>query len=281
VEVGLDRVAVAAKAAAVEAKAAEREATVEEKVVVEKVAVEKVAVEKVAASESTATMRMRQRSPGREMYQAIANEGMMCVRTLRDTINENCIVRVPNGSKELPALDGQGYYTWQFYMRRVLLDPDCLRLICEDFWNRFERLFELEPFQVAGVEAAAVPLITALVVDGARRRFRLNAFTIRKTRKIYGLRNLIEGSPSGQPVLFIDDLTSPQHNAFWHAIHAISQSGLKLNGHGYVLVRKQNAEACPMIETSMGRVKIESLFTLSDFSLTLEDYAKEISGHFR
>jgi orotate phosphoribosyltransferase len=184
-------------------------------------------------------------------------------------------VRVPNGSKELPALDGLGYYTWQFYLRRVLLDPHCLQLICEDFWNKFEPLFKLEPFQLAGVESAAVPLITALVVDGAKRRLDLGAFTIRKNRKTYGLRNLIEGSPSGRPVLFIDDLTSPQHNAFWHAIHAISMIGLKLNGRGYVLVRKQDAQACPAIETSMGRVTIDSLFTLSDFSMTLEDYARE------
>jgi orotate phosphoribosyltransferase len=148
-------------------------------------------------------------------------------------------------------------------------------LICEDFWNRFEQLFKLEPFQLAGVESAAVPLITALIIDGARRNLDLNAFTIRKDRKTYGLRNLIEGSPSHRPVLFVDDLTSPQHNAFWHAIHAISLSGLRLNGRGYVLVRKQNAEACPVIETSMGRVAIDSLFTLSDFSMTLEDYSRE------
>jgi orotate phosphoribosyltransferase len=209
--------------------------------------------------------------------QEMANDGAMSLKKLRDTINDHCIVRVPSGSKELPALDGQGHYTWQFYMRRVLLDPDCLRLICEDFWKRFEQLFNLEPFQLAGVESAAVPLITALVIDGARRRLDINAFTIRKSRKTYGLRNLIEGSPSGRPVLFVDDLTSPQHNAFWHAVHAISQSQLKLNGRGYVLVRKQNAEACPVIETSMGIVKIDSLFTLSDFSMTLEDYARERS----
>jgi orotate phosphoribosyltransferase len=202
----------------------------------------------------------------------------MCTQKLRDTINDRCIVRVPKGSKELPALNGQAYYTWQFYLRQVLLDPHCLQLICEDFWKRFEQLFKLEPFQLAGVESAAVPLITALVIDGARRSLDLNAFTIRKTRKTYGLRNLIEGSPSGRPVLFVDDLTSPQHDAFWHAVHAISLTGLKLNGHGYVLVRKQNAEEPSVIETSMGGVTIDSLFTLSDFSMSLEDYARDSSG---
>jgi len=195
-------------------------------------------------------------------------------------INDECIVRVPRGSKELPALNGTAYYTWQFYLRRVLLDPHCLRLICDDFWSRFEQRFRADPFQLAGVESAAVPLITALVIDGARRGLDGTAFTIRKNRKDYGLRNLIEGRPSARPVLFVDDLTSPQHNAFWHAIHAISLAGLKLNGCGYVLVRKQNAEESRVIETSMGRVIIESLFTLSDFSMTYEDYVRDNPGRF-
>jgi orotate phosphoribosyltransferase len=212
--------------------------------------------------------------------QAETNDGVVSVRKLRDKINDECIVRVPRGSKELPALNGAGYYTWQFYLRRVLLDPHCLRLICDDFWNRYEPLFQADPFQLAGVESAAVPLITALVIEGARRGLDGNAFTIRKNRKDYGLRNLIEGSPSARPVLFVDDLTSPQHNAFWHAVHAISLTGLKLNGCGYVLVRKQNAEESRVIETSIGRVIIDSLFTLSDFSMNLEDYAREKSRRF-
>jgi orotate phosphoribosyltransferase len=209
------------------------------------------------------------------------DDAIISVGQLRDTINDKCIVRVPRGSKELPALNGEGYYTWQFYLRRVLLDADCLRLVCTDFWNKFEQRFRAEPFQLAGVESAAVPLITALIIDGAKRRLDVNAFTIRKNRKTYGLRNLIEGSPSGRPVLFVDDLTSPQHNAFWHAIHAISVAGLKLNGFGYVLVRKQKTLESREIETSLGKVTIDSLFTLSDFSMTLEDYAKESSGHLR
>jgi len=257
-------------------------------VVVSKLAavVRAVGVSKVAAAGKAAVAATEVESDGgndQEMTtresqnRAMTDDSVMSAKRLRDTINDKCIVRVPNGSKELPALDGQGYYTWQFYLRRVLLDPRCLQLICEDFWNRFEQLFELEPFQLAGVESAAVPLITALIMDGARRNLDVGAFTVRKNRKTYGLRNLIEGSPSDRPVLFVDDLTSPQHNAFWHVIHAISLSSLRLNGRGYVLVRKQNAEASPMIATSLGDVKIDSLFTLTDFSMTLEDYDREKS----
>jgi orotate phosphoribosyltransferase len=196
---------------------------------------------------------------------------------VRELINDHCIARVPRGSKELPALGGRGYYSWQFYLRRAVLDPDCLHVVCHDFWTKFEERFRATPFQLAGVESAAVPLITALVLDARQRKHDLRAFTIRPERKTYGKRNIIEGSPSELPVVFIDDLTSPQHNSFWHAMHAISSVGLKPYSHGYVLVLKQAASETRAIPTSMQRVFIESLFTLSDFDLNFDNYHEKRS----
>ena len=200
------------------------------------------------------------------------------IEKVRNIINDECIIRVPKGSKELPALDGKGYYTWQFYLRRALLDPLCLQVVCDDFWRKNEELLARKPFQVAGVESAAVPLITAIVLSGVNRGYKINAFTIRKTRKTYGRRNLIEGAPSSAPVLLVDDLTSRQHNSFWHAVHAINLAGLCLADRGYVLVLKKNSDEPRTIVTSMGNLVIESLFTLDDFSLTLEDYSFETAS---
>jgi len=197
------------------------------------------------------------------------------IAVLRDKINDHCIYRLPAKSKELPAMNGAGFYTWQFYLRAALLDARSLRTICADFWQRYAAAYEAEPFQIAGVESAAVPMITALVCSAAERGITLNAFTIRKDRKEYGRRNLIEGKPNDLPVLFIDDLTSPQHNAFWHAVHAISLHGMTLADDAYVLVRKQESQVSPYIATSIGRVKVQSLFTLDDFALELDDYHAE------
>jgi orotate phosphoribosyltransferase len=194
---------------------------------------------------------------------------------VRNIINDECIARVPHGSKELPSIDGKNFYVWQFYLRRAVLDPLCLEVLCDDFWRKNEAEFKRQPFQIAGVESAAVPIITALILSGVNKGYSVNAFTIRKERKLYGRRNLIEGAPNSLPVLIVDDLTSPQHNAFWHTVYAISTAGLKLNGLGYVLVLKKKADESRVIETSLGRVIVESLFTLSDFSMTLEEYQAE------
>ncbi len=190
-----------------------------------------------------------------------------------ELINKECIVRAPTGSKELPALGGTGYYTWQFYLRAALLNPLCLQLICDDFWDKNLAFFNETRFQLAGVESASLPLLTALVIDGAKRGVNINAFSIRKNRKEYGKRNLTEGKPTDEPVLFIDDLTSPKHNAFWHAFYGIGLEGLTMCGRGYVLVLKKHSHESRIIQTSAGDIYIDSLFTLSDFILSFEEWA--------
>ena len=194
------------------------------------------------------------------------------LQRIRTMINKEGIARAPIGSKELPSKEGNTYYSWQFYLRSALLNPTCLQLVCEDFWGKNTDFYLEYPFQLAGVEAASVPIITALIIDGARRGFDVNAFTIRKERKKYGRRNLIEGKPTEEPVMFIDDLTSPQHYAFWHAFYGISLESLRFCGKGYVLVLKKKAEESRIIPTSQGPIFIESLFTLSDFILSYEDW---------
>jgi orotate phosphoribosyltransferase len=191
---------------------------------------------------------------------------------LRDFINDKCIQRVPPGSKELPSIVRGSYYTWQFYLRAACLDPACLRGITDVFWSKFSKLFVEQPFQIAGVEAAATPIITAIILTGHAKGYLINGFTIRKEPKAYGLRQLIEGRVLELPVLFVDDLTSPQHKAFWQFIFGISQRGLSLNGHGFVLVRKMRDEDSNILHTFLGSVKVESIFTLDDFTLGYADY---------
>lgn len=194
------------------------------------------------------------------------------IQILRNKINNTSIYRVPPKSKEMPAMGGGGYYSWQFYLRNSLLDPKSLETIALDFWNRFEATYKIQPFQIAGVEAAAVPIITAIILKGFHLGVSVNAFTIRKTRKDYGRRNIIEGNPNELPVLFVDDLTSPQHSAFWHAVHVLSSYNLALTEDAYVIVRKQLRNISPFIETSIGTVLVQSMFTLDDFDLEYNTY---------
>lgn len=183
-------------------------------------------------------------------------------------IDENCIARVPAGSRELPSIDGKGFYRWQFYLRSALLEARFLDMIARTFWDRFSERFARAPFQLAGVESASLPIITALLLEAHRRGHATHAFSIRKTRKEYGLRNIVEGRPANLPVMLVDDLTSPQHKALWHAVNVLQAEGLRLYETCFVIVSKVPRETAGQINTSIGSIAIEHLFDLDDFGLT-------------
>jgi len=191
---------------------------------------------------------------------------------LRSFINERCIRRVPCTSKEMPSIVRGEFYWWQFYLREAVLVPQHLVFIAEQFWEIYVPRFREKPFQLAGVEQASVPILTALLLVGANKGLPVHAFTIRKEHKAYGIGNIIEGRPINLPVVFIDDLTSPEHNTFWHATRVLARAGLKFCPWAFVLVRKQKASEPHQIATSIGTVLIDSIFTLDDFQMTYEDY---------
>jgi orotate phosphoribosyltransferase len=67
--------------------------------------------------------------------------------------------------------------TWLVDLRPVLLDARALRYIAELFWERFA---DKLPFQIGGLETAAIPLVSAIAIEGDRRGHRINAFFVRK-----------------------------------------------------------------------------------------------------
>src|SRR5215813_881281 len=190
--------------------------------------------------------------------------------TLRAFINRHCIKRAPPGSKELPSLEDNGFYEWQFYLRSAVLVPQFLAVIANTFWTTYRARFAQSPFQIAGVEQASLPIVTAILLFGAHQGIPVRAFTIRKERKTYGLRNIIEGQPGNLPVVIIDDLTSEYHRSMWHALHVLGSSGLRPYPACFVLVRKQKKTDTPIIPSSLGNITIESMFTLDDFNLSYD-----------
>jgi len=62
------------------------------------------------------------------------------------------------------------------------------------------------PFQIGGMEIAAIPLITALQLKGLSLGLHVNAFIIRKQRKQYGTGQRIEGFLTDAPIILVDDL---------------------------------------------------------------------------
>lgn len=96
-------------------------------------------------------------------------------------------------------------YRWLVDLRPVLLDGEVLEICAKAFWERFEGCL---PFQIGGLELAAVPLIAAIAGEGWRRGTPVNAFVVRRERKTHGLCRRIEGEVKEQPIVAVDDLVN-------------------------------------------------------------------------
>ena len=195
---------------------------------------------------------------------------------LRAHINDHSIKRVPNGSRELLSFDGKGYYPWQFTLRSSLLQPRHLSFVANCFWTVYRNRYIAKPFQIAGVEAGATPVIVAILIAAMGQGLDVHAFSIRKERKHFGRCNIIEGEPNDLPDVVVDELTSPIHETMWIALNSVMEARLKLYGSAFVVVWKGTKVPAPhLIPTSQGNVNIESIYTLEDFDLNFEDYQKK------
>jgi outer membrane protein assembly factor BamB/adenine/guanine phosphoribosyltransferase-like PRPP-binding protein len=121
-------------------------------------------------------------------------------KLLQDMIESRCIFRAPK--HRLVSSSGKSL-AWLIDLRPVLLSPLGLDTLVDLFWERYA---EQLPFQVGGMEMAAVPLVAAILMSAARNGYDVSGFIIHKERKQYGRMNAIEGEVSDAPILIVDDI---------------------------------------------------------------------------
>lgn len=122
---------------------------------------------------------------------------------VKEMILEQCLF---HASAEQPILSPNGVrQNWLLDLRRLMLEPEGIALVADLFWERMEPFF---PFQVVGMETAAVPLITAVQMAGKKRGKAVNGVIVRKERKTSGLGRLIEGDFNDAPVIVVDDIVN-------------------------------------------------------------------------
>jgi len=115
-------------------------------------------------------------------------------------IRERAILRGEN--QRLISPNGKAN-SWMIDMRRLFMDARLLDAAAELFWQECAGLI---PFQVGGMEAAAVPFVSAIILKSLSRGAPINGFTIRKERKTWGTGSSIEGTLTGLPIVVVDDV---------------------------------------------------------------------------
>ena len=157
--------------------------------------------------------------------------------------------------------------TWWADPKKFLFDPIYLEKIASFFWAKFEKDFEKSPFQIAGFEMGAVPILAAISAHIWRaKKIKINAFFLRRGRKKSGLVRAIEGTPNDYRVIFVDDvLASAQH--IQRAECVLAERKMQLFA-AFFLLDFEDPNAAEFLKTK--NWKTEKILSVSDFGVNRE-----------
>ncbi len=152
---------------------------------------------------------------------------------------------------------------WQVFMRRLTHNIDMMDIVGDIMYEEFMKPYADHyhygtPFQMVGLETGSLSIITHLqwtlkisaVLD-------VNAFTVRKERKSYGLFNYVEGIPTKDKIVLIDDFVNTG-NALRFLNHVIKTE----------LDEPEVVGAWCILKTDRPETAdVKSIFTLDEFDL--------------
>ena len=153
---------------------------------------------------------------------------------------------------------------WLFDFRRILLRPEILDAYTEIFFEKYKDVY---PFQVCGLEVAAIPLVSAIVMKSVQKNMPVNGFFIRKSRKKMGLLNMIEGQVNNEKIILVDDLINTG-GSFIRQVEVLEQLKTE-HGQGgpmhsvFPVLRFRDFSYYKYFFEK--KILVESLFELNDF----------------
>lgn len=149
-----------------------------------------------------------------------------------------------------------------FYMRNRLFTPTFLIDVGDMFLHLMKEALPDLNFQITGMETGSTPLVTSLPIVAYQRGVSINAFSVRKDPKEYGLKNWIEGVPNDKPVVVIDDIYN-SGSTMKRCLDIAESQGLKFSGVVFSIIKRTP------VNLRMGaNTKYISIFDLSDFGLS-------------
>jgi outer membrane protein assembly factor BamB len=155
--------------------------------------------------------------------------------------------------------------SWLIDLRAIFMRPDTLAAIADEFWllNR-----DRPRFQVGGMETAAIPLLTAILLRAPEQHRDINGFMIRKERKSTGLGRMIEGNVTDAPIILVDDIVNSASGAEKARVAIEATAGKAVSGLFAVI----DYESQSGLRWRQQRdIAVQSLFKLHDFGLDLQN----------
>lgn len=153
---------------------------------------------------------------------------------------------------------------WIFDFRKVLMRGEVAELISNIFYERYKGLY---PFQLCTLEVGGIPLLVSLInkfySSGQRD---INGFFVRKSRKKTGLLNMIEGTIMKEKRIMLVDDTMNSGDSFWRQIEVLESLGYRVDTV-WSVIRYRDLDFYTRFRNR--GIKVESLFTLDDFTSVL------------
>lgn len=176
-------------------------------------------------------------------------------------IEEKCLLR----GVDLPGKGGSRY-SWMFYMRPGLFDPEFMLDVGRMFLHRVREEVGSTDFQICGLETGAVPLIVGLPLVASLEGVHINSFSVRKEPKDYGLMNRLEGVVTKQPAVLVDDIANST-GSLRRCLDFIKAEGVEFSGWVFSIIRKHNPHYNPDIHMPEGTRYIY-LFDVAEWGLS-------------
>jgi len=181
---------------------------------------------------------------------------------IREYINDHCIFRAhpnikysesfPRGTFVSANPTNISGNTYLFMLKRLMYN----HLMMEYVLDIIQKMLPTDDYQFAGLENGSVPLLMAL----QSRLPEKNIFSIRSTRKSYGVMHYINGVPNDTPVLFVDDLVSSGASMLKAMRISAEELNLDILPTSLCIVNMHNKD---MIHST----KLKSIFCKDDFDL--------------
>lgn len=179
---------------------------------------------------------------------------------VKKKIEERCLLR----GVDLPGKGGRRY-SWMFYMRPGLFDPEFMLDVGRMFLHRVRQEIGHTDFQICGLETGAVPLIVGLPIAASLEGVHINAFSVRKEPKEYGLMNRLEGVVTKQKALIVDDIANSTFS-MRKCLNFIAAEGVEFSGWAFSIIRKHKPDHNPSIHMPQD-TKYIHLFDVREWDL--------------
>ncbi len=147
---------------------------------------------------------------------------------------------------------------WMLDFREIILDATHLSTISGLF---YDMLKPYAPYQPGGLETAAIPLVSGLVLEAKSRGADMNGFYVRKSRDKDGMQNVAEGLREGGRVVLLDDIIN-SGKGLERAVEVLESLGKRVAAICVVIRFRGDDEYEYFVRKG---IPILSLFHLSDF----------------